>query len=85
MYWEFEHNDKLSDWECETRDELLFDVKEWFAEHCLMNYTLRNRDVVMDTVYIVLLDDDKKEVSREKYNLSYEHYHGDLAEHRTNY
>lgn len=83
MYFDFEYGGTRLGFEAETKEELITSVDLWWEDRCSEEEDLKNGETVEDSGDIVELDENGEEVSSEPYDLFYEHYHGDWAEHNT--
>lgn len=72
----------LLGWEHKTAEECEAAAQEWFARS-FDDEPMRNGDSREEDTYIVGIDDDGEEATREPVTLFYEYYHGDFAEHNT--
>jgi len=90
-FFSIEVNGKLIAEQCLTRDRAIEAGDEWWASYVqdTTDEPLRNgQEIEADcTIVKYRMDDDGdvEEVEREETTLTYEHYHGDLAEHGTYY
>ena len=88
ILWTFEYDGELMDLEFTDRAKLEAWLDEWWAEKHA-DEDMRNGETREDEGFIVqfCFDDDgeRKEISRERYCLCYEYYHGDFKEHNTYY
>jgi len=82
----YEYQGKRFDLECVSKKDLEEWVDNWWAEQC-QHESLRNGETRNDECEIITFrfneDGEAIDHKREKYALSYEHYHGDFAEHNT--
>lgn len=89
ILFDFECDGERHDLECATKEAAAEWADNWFAEKWA-DEGLRNGETREDEGEIIgyRYDDEtgeKVEVSREKYALEYEAYHGDYAEHNTHW
>lgn len=83
-FWTFERDGEIYDAEYATKQEAQNDADEAYAEEC-QEESPRNGETFEEEIYLIYFtyDDDGERVidQREKSCVSYEHYHGDRAEH----
>lgn len=80
-HWEFELEGELSDGEFNDKAAVMRAADEQWAESVQEYNTPRNGEVWEDTATLYAMDEDGEVISKEDYEVEYEHYHGDYAEH----
>lgn len=90
VLYTFEHDGERMDLECASKVAVTNWADDWYAARCQSKHSpMKNGEEFEDEGFIIkyLHNDDGEfaELSREKYRLSYEHYHGDYKEHCTHY
>lgn len=83
-YWNVKHDWEVIDFEAASMDEAMKLAQEWWEEKCQdFDPPLRNGEEVSDIAWAVAFDRDGNQLQAHKFDLYYEHYHGDYAEHNT--
>lgn len=82
-FWTFEHDGEEHDLECETQEQAEQAADDWWDKRNEDERTTREDDCFIISYTHATPDGDVAELSRTKYNLYYEYYHGDYAEHNT--
>lgn len=82
-FWTYIDDGAWKDCEFESRDEAINEATEWLVHE---NDGLKNGQIVRKEIKIIRYryDDETFEpivVSEEDFEIEYEHYHGDFAEH----
>lgn len=80
--YDIEYEGELQGYACQCTKEAEQTADEWFKERFEGG---ANGDTESDTVQIVGTDDNLDEISRYDYEVSFEYYHGDYAEHNTHW
>lgn len=87
FFWTFSYENDIHDYECKSKPEAIKAADEWWEQECIDNFELRNGSVHAEEIELIhfYLDDDGERVieEREKTEVEYTHYHGDLEEHGT--
>jgi len=79
-HWEYDLEGERSDGEYDTREEAENAANEKWHESAGANAT-ENGQVWEDTAIVYGLDENKEVVEKHDFEVEYEHYHGDHAEH----
>ena len=85
-YWTFERDGEIFDADFNSMKEALSWADDAFAEQCQEEGPANGEEFEEDIVLIeYTYDDDGERVEKRRVPgvVSYEHYHGDLAEHGT--
>lgn len=89
IFYTFEHGGERLGLEFGSKKLLIEWADQWWADRCQDEEGLRNGEVRDDEGFVITYsvdeDGEVKDLLRERYVLSYEHYHGDYKEHCTYY
>lgn len=80
-YWEFELEGVMSEEQFKDKAQVMRAADEKWVTSVSENNSLRNGETWEDTAALYAMNKDGVALFTEDYEVEYEHYHGDHAEH----
>lgn len=83
-HYDLEFEDAIMGWEEYSLKAIKEKAQDWWAARIVDEFPrIKNGAEHMESAFILGFNEDGEEVSREPFGLYYQHYHGDLKEHRS--